>query len=193
MTQVMVVRMTMKTMNYLKRYLCFENRKKLARALIIQFQKSCSNRRHEEIPIWKEQSEPLQGLAEDDTLVLAADTSAMQTSRKRNRKFNESHLEQCVQILSVSKKFPLVLYHCTTPGQTLGITDQLDTLRIVLSSTIHRVIEYVISVNTYIPVAETRTILCGLFIHTARKLKQEAYANRIKADVYFQKDVAGMV
>jgi cytochrome c biogenesis protein CcdA len=54
MTQVMVVRMTMKMMNHLKRYLHFENRKKLARALIIQFQKSCSDRHREEIPIWKE-------------------------------------------------------------------------------------------------------------------------------------------
>jgi hypothetical protein len=87
----------------------------------------------------------------------------------------------------------LALYHRPAAGQTLGITDQPDTLQIVLSSTVRRVIEYAISVNTYIPVAETRTILCGFFICTAHELKQEAYADRIKAEVHFQKDVARMV
>ena len=97
------------------------------------------------------------------------------------------------RVLSVNKEFPNASYRRPAPGQMLGITDQPDTLRIVLSYTVRQVIRHAISKSTYIKMTKMHSILCKIFIQTARSLHQDAFADRIKADVIFQKDVAAMV
>jgi hypothetical protein len=97
------------------------------------------------------------------------------------------------RILSVSKEFPDASYRRPAAGQMLGITDQPDKLRMVLSYTVRQVIRHAISESTYIEMKETHSILCKIFMRTARSLGQNAFVDRMKADVIFQKDVAGMV
>jgi len=97
------------------------------------------------------------------------------------------------RVLSVSKEFPEAAYRRPAAGQMLGITDQPDKLRTVLSHAVRQVIRHAISETTYIEMTKTHSILCKIFMQTARNLGQSAFANRMKADVLFQKDVAGMV
>jgi len=40
---------------------------------------------------------------------------------------------------------------------------------------------------------KTHSILCKIFMQTARSLGQDTFADRMKADVLFQKDVAAIV
>jgi len=164
--------------------------KKLARFLIAEFQKSRSDLRRKEIPTWKTSTGPLQDSTEDETQVQSVGSSAMRTSQKRNM---ENRLERRLQVLSVSKAFPLASYRRPAAGQILAITDQPDTLRTLLSQTVRQVIKYAISVSTYIKVTKTLPTFCGIFIRTTCELNQKAYADRMKEDIVFQKDVAGMV
>jgi hypothetical protein len=97
------------------------------------------------------------------------------------------------RVLSVSKEFPDASYRRPAAGQMLGITDQPDMLRTVLSYTVRQVTRHAISKSTYIDVTKTNSILCKIFMRTARSLHQSVFADRMKADVIFQKDVAGMV
>lgn len=97
------------------------------------------------------------------------------------------------RVLSVSKEFPDASYRRPAGGQMLGINDQPDKLRIVLSYTVRQVIRHAISKSTYIEITKTHSILCKIFMQTARSLGQNTFADRMKADVLFQKDVAGMV
>ena len=97
------------------------------------------------------------------------------------------------RVLSVSKEFPEASYYRPAAGQTLGITNQPDKLRTVLSCTVRQVIRHAISESTYIEISKTHSILCKIFMKTARGLGLNVFADRIKADVIFQKDVAAMV
>jgi len=103
------------------------------------------------------------------------------------------HCNSGPQVLSVSKEFPDASYHCPAAGQMLGITDQLDKLCMVLSYTVCQVIRHAISKSTYIEMTKTNSILCKIFIQTAHSLGLSVFADHIKANVIFQKDVAVMV
>jgi hypothetical protein len=109
-------------------------------------------------------------------------------SQKR-KNYRDSGLRE----LSVNKEFPDASYRCPAAGQMLRITDQPDKLRVVLSHTVRQVIWHAISKSTYIEMTKTHSILCKIFMQTACSLHQDVFADRIKADVIFQKDVAGMV
>ena len=97
------------------------------------------------------------------------------------------------QLLSISKEFPDASYRRPAAGQMLGITDQPDKLRMLLSCAVRQVIRHAISKSTYIEMTKTHSTLCKIFMQTARSLGQSTFADRMKADVIFQKDVAGMV
>ena len=97
------------------------------------------------------------------------------------------------RLLSVSKEFPDASYRRPAAGQMLGITDQPDKLRMLLSFAVRQVIRHAISKGTYIEMTKTHSTLCKIFMQTARSLGQNMFADHMKADVIFQKDVAGMV
>lgn len=133
-----------------------------------------------QIPTWNEPSEPCNS-GEDE---LTAETSG------RKRKY---HRDSGPRVLSVSKEFPDASYRRPAAGQIIGITDQPDTLHMVLSYTVRQVIRHAISKSTYIMMTKTHSTLCKIFMNTACSLGQNAFADRMKVDVIFQKDVAGMV
>jgi len=159
----------------------------------MEFQKSRLDRRREEIPTWENRPEPLRDSAENEAQVEMAESSATRTSQRKKRRSEENRLERRLQVLSVTKDFPLALYRRPAPGRTLGITGQPDTLRTLLSYAARQVIKYAISVGTYIEATKTHSTLCKVFLRTTRELNQKVYADRIKADIVFQKDVARMV
>lgn len=103
------------------------------------------------------------------------------------------HRNSGPRVLSVSKEFPDASYRRPAAGQMLGITDQPDKLRMVLSYTVRQVVRHAISKSTYIEMTKMHSTLCKIFMQTARSLGQNTFADRMKADVIFQKDVAGMV
>jgi len=95
--------------------------------------------------------------------------------------------------LSISEQFPKAPYCRPAPGQALGINDQPENLRMMLSYVVRRVIRHAISESMYIKMEVTHSTLCRIFIQTARTLSGHAYADRIKGDVIFQKDMTAMV
>jgi len=103
------------------------------------------------------------------------------------------HYNSGPRVLSASKEFPRASYRRPAAGQTLGITDQPDELRMVLSCTVRQVIRHAISKSMYIEMTKMHSILCKIFMQTARNLGQNTFVDRMKADGIFQKDVAGMV
>ncbi|KAI0000682.1 hypothetical protein BJV74DRAFT_794362 [Russula compacta] len=96
-------------------------------------------------------------------------------------------------VLSVSKEFPDASYHHPAVGQVLGITDQPDRLCMVLSYTVCQVIQHAISKSTYIKMARTNSTLCKVFIQTTCSLGQNVFADCMKVNVSFQKNVARML
>lgn len=95
--------------------------------------------------------------------------------------------------LSVSKEFPDASYHRPAAGQILGINDQPEVLRNVLSTTVGQVIRHAISKSTYIKMTDVSSTFYKIFKDTARRMRQEAFADRIRVDIIFRKDVTAMV
>ena len=136
-----------------------------------------------QIPTWKEVPEP--GDSDEDKLAVETSLAAGQ-----KRKFRR---DSGPRVLSTSNEFPDASYLRPAAGQVLGITDQPDKLRMVLSFSVRQVIRHAISKSTYIATAKTHSTLCKIFMQTARSLGQHAFADRLRADVNFQKDVVVMV
>lgn len=97
------------------------------------------------------------------------------------------------RVLSANNEFPDASYIRPAVGQVLGITDQPDNLGMVLSFAVRQVIRHAISKGTYISTAKTHSTLCKIFMQTARRLGQHAFADRLRVDVDLQKDVVMMV
>ena len=101
----------------------------------------------------------------------------------------KSYCDSGPQALSTSKEFPDASYHRPAAGQTLSITDQPDKMRTVLSYTVRQAIRHAVSKSTYIEITKSHSILCKIFVNTACSLGQSTFADHMKADVMFQKDV----
>jgi hypothetical protein len=157
----------------------------------MKFQKSRMELCRGEIPTWT-QRPVLPGDPEAESSVQAATSRSTPTSQKRKRNPNrDNRVEQ--RVLNVSDQFPLASYRRPAAGQILGIIGQPDNLRSLLTYTVRHVIKYAILVNTYIEMKKAHPTLCGIFMLTVHKLKQQVYADWMEEDKQFQKDVAGMV